>query len=52
MTTELKIYATLVIGFVATLMIFARRWKNTDKSAGMGIGGWAIFTIFNLWWTA
>jgi len=50
MNIEYKIYGTLAVGVVASLMIAARRYKNTKEvGAGAGIAGWAIFTIFCIW---
>ena len=49
MTILDKLYATGVIGLVSTFLIVARRYKNPDKQAGVGVAGWAIFTIFLIW---
>jgi hypothetical protein len=46
---EVKLYATIVVGVATALMILVRRYNNTDKNAGLGIGGWGIFTIFCIW---
>ncbi len=50
MTFEQRIIATAVLGAVAAAMIFARRWKNTDTDAGVGIAGWTIvILLFGIW---
>lgn len=40
--------AILIVGIVGTLLTFARRYKNPDESAGMGIAGWTLFIIILL----
>ena len=44
-----KIYGTLAVGIVSTLMICARRYKNQDSDAGHGIAGWTIFILVCIW---
>ena len=34
-----------LIAIIASILIFARRWKNPDADAGYGIAGWAIAII-------
>ena len=46
---ELKIIATIIIMICSACMIFARRWNNTDKDAGIGIAGWTMFIIIGMW---
>lgn len=38
----------LAVGLVGITLTLARRWKNCDKSAGLGVAGWTIFIIFCL----
>lgn len=38
----------LAVGLVGITLTLARRWKNSDKSAGLGIAGWTIFVIICL----
>jgi len=35
----------LVTGISGALLIIARRWKNKDSSAGLGIAGWTMFLL-------
>ena len=45
-----KLWATLIIMIGSSVMIFARRYKNTDdQTAGYGIAGWTIFLIGAMW---
>lgn len=46
---EQKITATMVIGVIGVLLTIARRYKNNDKSAGLGVAGWIVFILFNIW---
>lgn len=39
---------SILIG--GALLTFARRWKNENKSAGMGIAGWTIVFVFLYMW--
>lgn len=36
----------IIVGILGTALTFARRWKNRDSQAGLGIAGWTIATIF------
>lgn len=38
----------VLIGLIGTILTFARRYKNQDSSAGLGIAGWTI--VFLLLW--
>ena len=44
-----KMLATIVIFIGGILLTLARRYKNENSNAGLGIAGWTIFTIFSLW---
>ena len=44
-----KIIATAIILLGATMLTFARRWNNEASDAGVGVAGWAIFTVFIIW---
>ena len=46
---DTKIYGTLAVGIVSTLMIYARRYKNQDSNAGYGIAGWSVFILVCIW---
>lgn len=34
-----EVYGTLTVGIISILMICARRYKNQDSDAGLGIAG-------------
>ena len=44
-----KFYLTIIIGLIGVALTVARRWKNKDGGAGLGVAGWTIFIIFMLW---
>ena len=44
-----EVYGTLAVGAVSALMIFARRYKNSDPTAGYGIAGWAVLILLTIW---
>lgn len=49
MDDELKIYAGAMLLLGGSLLTFARRYKNSDPSAGVGVAGWTIFIILMMW---
>lgn len=49
MTIPMTIYATIAIGISSSLIVLARRYKNTDDKAGEAIAGWSIFLIIIIW---
>ena len=44
-----KLIATVVIGIIGTFLTLARRWKNPDKNAGVGVAGWIVFILLCMW---
>lgn len=35
----------LAVGLVGILLTLARRWKNDDERAGLGVAGWTVAVI-------
>jgi len=44
-----KVLGTIALFIGGTLLTIARRWKNKDKDAGLGIAGWTMFIIICIW---
>ena len=44
-----KVIATGLIVIGGTGMTFARRWKNTDSTAGLGVAGWTVVILLFMW---
>jgi len=44
-----KTWLTLILVVGAAVMIAARRYKNTEPNAGLGIAGWTIVILLHLW---
>lgn len=49
MIFEQKITATFVLSFSVAIMIFARRYRNKDEEAGVGLVVFAALMIFGIW---
>ncbi len=45
-----KLIVTIILGSIGILLTLARRWKNPDGDAGIGVAGWTIFIILCMWY--
>jgi len=45
-----RFWITIVISITGIALTIARRYKNKDSTAGVGIAGWTIFILFMLWY--